>query len=165
VEIYLVRHAIAADRDAVRWPDDSRRPLTKEGAARFRIAARGLSVLVPSVERVLSSPYPRAWQTAEILREEVRWPEPEPCSELAAVAMPAEVVPVIERMASSVALVGHEPMLSMLASLLLTGDAAGASLELKKGGVVFLESGASGGARLRWSASPKILRRLAAKAG
>ena len=61
-----------------RWPDDSERPLTEEGIARFRPAARGLAKIVPTVERVLASPYPRAWQTAEIVHEETGWPAPEP---------------------------------------------------------------------------------------
>src|SRR5207253_362118 len=29
--LYLVRHAIAENRDAERWPDDALRPLTKDG--------------------------------------------------------------------------------------------------------------------------------------
>jgi phosphohistidine phosphatase SixA len=53
VELYLVRHAIAEQRDAVRWPDDSQRPLTAEVIARFRPAARGLSRIVSTVARVL----------------------------------------------------------------------------------------------------------------
>ena len=78
MELYLVRHAIAGKPDAASWPDDSERPLTEEGITRFRPAARGLATLVPDVERVLSSPWTRAWQTAEILQEENDWPAPEP---------------------------------------------------------------------------------------
>ena len=75
MELYLVRHAIAGHADHARWPDDTQRPLTEEGIARFQPAARGLARIVPTVERVLSSPWVRAWQTAEILQEESGWLE------------------------------------------------------------------------------------------
>lgn len=161
-----MRHAIAAKRDPARWPDDSERPLTPEGVARFRSAARGLATIVPSVERVLASPYPRAWQTAEILHEETGWPAPEPRQELAAARPPDDSAALLEEVdVDSLALVGHEPNLSLLASFLLTGDNGLAQLELKKGGAAFIElpdraDGNSGTAILRWSVSPKILRLL-----
>jgi phosphohistidine phosphatase len=164
-EVYLVRHAVAEDRDAGRWPDDSLRPLTGEGVERFARAARGLRRLVPTVQLLLSSPYLRAWQTAEILREKAGWPAPERCAALAAACPPEAALAVLRDRggAGSIALVGHEPYLSSLASLLLAGDSAAVQLELKKGGVLALASDGdpgSGGALLRWSASPKILRAL-----
>ncbi len=63
----------------------------------------------------------------------------------------------------SIALVGHEPDLSRLASLLCTGSEDGLQLELKKGAVASLSfPGPVEPARacLRWTVSPKILRRL-----
>ncbi len=167
IEVYLVRHAIAENRDEARWPDDSRRPLTAEGAARFRRAARGLSHIVPTVDRVLSSPYPRAWQTAEILRDEAGWPAPEPCDQLAAARSPDAALELLRGHSAntSLALVGHEPNLSSLASLLLAGDGSALQLELKKGGVIALECEADPRATvavLRWAASPRILRALEA---
>jgi phosphohistidine phosphatase len=159
--LFLVRHAIAADRDPTSWPDDSLRPLTAEGIERFRTAARGLHRLVPGVDAVLASPYARAWETARLLHEEAAWPAPEPCAELEASRAPHEAASIVRGRDGSLALVGHEPLLSGLASLLLTGDAAGCELELKKGGVVAL--GVEGDrAVLRWHATPKLLRALAA---
>ena len=70
MELLLVRHAIAFARDPDQWPDDGERTLSPEGEARCRKAARGLKSVQPAVELVLSSPYARAWQTAEILAEE-----------------------------------------------------------------------------------------------
>ena len=169
MNLYLVRHAIAEQRSATRWPDDSARPLTGEGAARFRSAARGLATLAPAVDRMLSSPYARAWQTAELLHEETDWPAPEPCAALEADRRPADALDVLEASdASSLAFVGHEPLLSLLASLLLTGDGNLVQLELKKGSAVFLElSGRLGSTAtvLRWSLSPKILRTLDPRRG
>jgi phosphohistidine phosphatase len=159
IDLYLVRHAIAEPRDAERWPDDSLRPLTADGIARFRRAAQGLRRIVPTVDRVLSSPFPRAWQTAELLRDEAGWPAPEAADELAADRDPRESLSLVAGAAGSLALVGHEPQLSMLASLVLTGDAESVRTRLKKGGAVALayEPGAT---ELRWTVTPKILRAL-----
>ena len=165
VDVYLVRHAIAEERDAARWPDDSLRPLTAEGAESFRQAARGLRRIVPEVETVLASRYVRAWQTAEILEREAGWPAPERCEALEGNPDPEEARAVILalRGRGSVALVGHDPHLSRLASLLLTGDPDGMRLELKKGGVVHLalEPDEEATASLHASVTPKALRRRA----
>jgi phosphohistidine phosphatase len=165
MDVYLVRHAVADNRHPERWPTDALRPLTKEGIASFRSAARGLRRIVPEVEVVLSSPYTRAWETAVLLHEEAGWPAPERCEEIEAIRAPREALPVLEDLEdhSSAALVGHEPHLSQLASLLLCGDEDTLRLELKKGGVVALgltHGAGPGKAFLRWSATPKLLRAL-----
>jgi phosphohistidine phosphatase len=161
-EVYLVRHANAEERDAVRWPDDALRPLTPDGDARFRLAARGLGRIVPDVDVVLSSPYVRAWRTAEILHAELGWPAPVQCDALAAARMPTDGIEALRSHAArtSIALVGHEPYLSELVPMLLTGGAHAVAVELKKGGVVRIDTGAADGGVLRWCASPKILRAL-----
>jgi phosphohistidine phosphatase len=139
--------------------------VTEEGAERFRAAARGLRRLVPEVDAVLSSRFARAWQTAELLQE-AGWPAPEACPALEVGRSPAAALDVLrDRRERSVALVGHEPHLSMLASLLSTGSEGALDLELKKGGVVHLRCDgavAPGAATLRWAAAPKILRALSA---
>jgi hypothetical protein len=53
VDLYLVRHARAFQKDPDRWPHDSRRPLTPEGEEEFRLAARGLARIVPRVDVIL----------------------------------------------------------------------------------------------------------------
>src|SRR6266542_4519154 len=115
MNLYLVRHAIAGAGDPNLWPDDSLRPLTKKGARKFRKAACGLGRFAPRPEVVLSSPYARAWQTAEILAEEVDWPDPIACDALKEYA-PSHVMAALASHASAgtVALVGHEPYLSAL---------------------------------------------------
>jgi phosphohistidine phosphatase len=165
MHVYLVRHAIAERRDPARWPDDAERPLTAKGTTRFRSAARGLHRIVPAVEVVLASPYRRAWETAEILHDEIAWPTPERCPALEAIRSPAGALEVLRALkeSSSAALVGHEPYLSRLASLLLSGEEDALRLELKKGGVALLAFADDPRARdafLRWSATPKILRSL-----
>jgi phosphohistidine phosphatase len=164
VDLYLVRHAIAEPRDYTRWPDDSARPLSRPGSESFRNAARGLRRLGVQVEGVLSSSYARAWRTAEILAEEAGWPPPELSAELeppAAAQACAESLG--RRNEHTLALVGHEPNLSELASLLLTGEVDAAQVEFKKGGVTCLRfqgAPAAGSGLLRWSAGPKMLRLL-----
>jgi phosphohistidine phosphatase SixA len=61
-----------------------------------------------------------------------------------------------------VMLVGHEPELSHLASLLLTGSIDGLRLELKKGGciAIAIRTLAPRVATLAWLATPRTLRRL-----
>jgi phosphohistidine phosphatase len=162
-ELVIVRHAIAEERDRLRWPDDSERPLTEAGAERFARAARGLVRLVPDVAAVLSSPAARAWQTAELLEREAGWPAPERCDALAVGRSPEAVLSALPQLGSA-AVVGHEPQLSELAVLLLAGDPQAAAIELKKGGAVLLAcpfGAVRGRAVLRWSASPRMLRGLA----
>ncbi len=166
MDLYLVRHAIAFNRDAGRWPDDSERPLTPDGEQRFRRAARGLRILVPSVRLVMSSPFPRAWRTAELLTEEAGWPAPEPCPALEAGRSVSEAMEALRPQAGSesVALVGHEPNLSELASTVLTGSAGRLQLEMRKGGVALVRIEGDprrGSARLGWLLTPRALRSLA----
>ena len=165
MDVYLVRHAIAAQRDPDKWPDDRGRPLTADGEKRFRKAAGGLGKLVPTVGRVLASPLERAWHTAEILHQEIGWPQPAPLEELEPDGSPQEAVAALApfRLDRSVAVVGHEPGLSGLASYLLVGSDAGVDLELKKGGAAMLSLDGDtkpGSALLRWLLTPKVLRSL-----
>ena len=164
LDVYLVRPAFASHADPARWPDDAARPLTEEGIARFRSAARGVRRLVPAVDSMLSSGYARAWQTAELLHEVAGWPEPEESPALEAGRSESPALDLLRnRTVRSIALVGHEPYLSRLASLLCTGSEDGLRLELKKGAVAslfFAGPVEPGRASLRWSVSPKILRGL-----
>jgi phosphohistidine phosphatase len=165
MQIYLVRHAIAAQRDAEQWPDDRDRPLTPKGEQRFRRAAKGLGKLVSSVDLVFSSPLERAWRTAVILHEGIGWPEPAGWSQLEPDHSPQQVVLALTPHASvgSVALVGHEPALSDLASYLLAGSGTEAGIQMKKGGVALLSvDGAphAGSAVLEWLLTPRVLRSL-----
>ena len=163
--LYLVRHGEAGNADASRWPDDRDRPLTADGEKKFGEVAEGLAKLASSVDVTLSSPLVRAWQTAVILEKRAGWPAPVRFDALAG-ASPADVVDGLQphSAAAAVALVGHEPSLSELASYLLTGDADRVSITMRKGGVICLESddGAprAGGAHLEWMARPRILRAI-----
>jgi phosphohistidine phosphatase len=161
--LYLVRHAVAHKRDAGRWPDDSERPLTPEGEEDFVGAARGLARIVPEVDILLSSPYERAWRTAEILTQQAGWPAPREFPALEPGVAPEKAVLALQTYdeAQSVALVGHRPCLHEMAVYLLTGDGGSADMKIKKGGVVCIEFQGvpeAGEGKLRWLFTPKVLR-------
>src|SRR3989440_11237276 len=82
MELLVVRHAIAFEHSASRWPDDAERPLSPQGAARARKAALGLKRITPRPARVLVSPLRRARQTAAILPRFAGWPEARKCVQL-----------------------------------------------------------------------------------
>ena len=160
MDLYLVRHAIAGERDPDRWPQDSERPLTKKGIRRFTQAAAGLVTVVPQVDLVLASPYRRAWETALIL-EKAGWPDPQRLDELAQ-GEPGVLLRALlpYRARDSVALVGHEPYLTRFITSLL-GVAPWA--EMRKGGAVRLQQpqpSLTGGAELRWYLPPSVLRKI-----
>lgn len=139
MELYLVRHAIAFDRNPERWPDDGLRPLTPGGRRRFRLAARGARRALTAPAVVLSSPHARAWSTAQILAREAKWPAPLKCDALTG-DIEAVMAALSERRdASRVALVGHEPYLSTLTTRLLGMPAnEGAVIEFRKGAIAHL---------------------------
>jgi phosphohistidine phosphatase len=165
MDLYLVRHGAAADAADPQWPNDRDRPLTPQGVKRFRREARGLALLGAGVVVMLSSPYSRAWRTAELLAEDAGWPAPIECAALEPGRPPAEVLAALQPYSSSsaVALVGHEPSMHQLASYLLTSDTQHAAIEFRKGSVARLElvdGLRPGSAVLLWLLAPKVLRAI-----
>lgn len=165
MDVVVVRHAIAYERNSRRWRDDARRPLTPAGIRRFRKAALGLKrIVAPKPQRVLTSPFVRARQTAEILTAVARWPKARACVALAFSSSPDEVIRELRKFsAKRLALVGHEPDLSRLIGVCIAKADAAVGVELKKGGAACLEfvgKPRPGGARLKWLATPRALRAL-----
>ena len=167
MDLYIVRHAAAYRRDSGRWPDDSQRPLTPEGEEGFRQAARGLARIAPRVDILLSSPYRRAWRTAEILAELDGWPSPEAAPVLEPTLPPekAALELATNEGFGAIAVVGHRPCLHELAAYLLTGSAGGATIGVKKGGALCLRFDGAvvepGAGTLRWLLTPAVLRSMA----
>lgn len=164
LELYLVRHAIAAERGP-KYPDDRLRPLTPEGVRRFKEAVRGLVAIGVEVDLVLTSPLTRAEDTAALLSAGLKGRPPvETLEALAPGGRFAAVVEAVGRQARRrrrIALVGHEPDLGELAARWL---GARGQIEFRKGAVCALDvDGATpaGPATLRWHLPPRVLRRLA----
>ena len=122
MELFLIRHAIAADPPP--GGTDAQRPLTPEGVERFRAVVDGLGVLGVELGAVLCSPLIRARQTADLLRP-LCPADPIETDLLAAAPGPSLVEEAAGTGASSVALVGHEPWMSGLAGLCLSGSSHG----------------------------------------
>ena len=164
MKLLLLRHGIAVDHGTPGYERDGERPLTPEGRRKTRAIARALAKLEVAPEVILTSPLVRAHQTAEIVAGTMRIKKRLLlCRPLACGGDAKQVVAEINRrhtQTDCVMLVGHEPDLSLLASLLLTGSAEGATIELKKGGVCLLEVAklrAGKCATLLWLAPPKLL--------
>lgn len=161
MNLYLVRHGIAVSHYSAGYEEDSQRPLTDKGRAKMRDIARGLKVLGVHPALIMSSPYVRARQTAEILKEVLGLAEPLAFTEnLLPLAHPDHMWEELrtQQALDSVALVGHEPNMSALTNLLL--GVTGLQLVFKKGGVCHLilsEFGDQPRAVLRWFLAPKLL--------
>lgn len=161
-ELYLIRHGIAEERGEA-WPDDAKRPLTEEGMASLRKAARGLVRLGVSFDAILTSPLVRARQTADAVASafEVR-PHIVAAESLAPGGTYQAVLADLEKHArrSRIALVGHEPGIGELASRLFGSRHP---LEFKKGAACRIDVDAvppTGPGSLRWFLTPRIMRSL-----
>ena len=166
LELYLVRHAVAAERGP-QYPDDGARPLTPDGVEKWRACVVGLREFGLVVDLVLTRPLARALGTAEILAQGLR-PRPPlvPADALAPGGRFADIVAMLiahagaSRRTSRVALVGHEPDLGELAAKLLGARGA---IEFKKGAVcrIDVDRAMPGGpGTLRWFLTPRVLRGL-----
>jgi phosphohistidine phosphatase len=157
--IYLVRHGLAGQFGD--YEDDRLRPLTPEGQVKTRRVADRLKQLDVSVELILTSPYLRALQTAEILLgtkvgdrlETADFLEPEYTFESLQTWLTHTTV-------KSVAIVSHEPNLSNAAAFLVFGQPT-ENIRMKKAGVIGLETPSEGEivgrSTLFWLAPPRLL--------
>jgi phosphohistidine phosphatase len=164
MDLLVIRHAIA--EDATQGQSDAARELTSEGRRRFRRSVHGLRELDWSLDRVLTSPWARAMQTVDLLKPIIEGsvtstellcdkPRPELFALIAEQSAP-------QRDSHATAVVGHEPWLSELIAWLAFGDPHHSEgIELKKGGVAWLQGTATpGGMTLRALLTPKLLRAL-----
>lgn len=163
MDILLMRHGRAAERDTFHGPDEQR-PLTTAGRTRLKRALPGLRQLVPRIDQVISSPLLRARQTAELVLEQFPAVSSE-VAELAPGGDPQKLTRWLARQRSEIVLlVGHEPDLGQLASWYLTGSRE-SFMPMKKGAICLLRfSGTPRAAQgeLRLWISAGQLRRLGA---
>src|SRR5580704_3455933 len=163
MEIYVVRHGIAIDREDPKCPPDPERYLTEEGIEKTKRVAAAVAALGASPDLLLSSPYVRAMETAEIFasaldysKQKIRrtdslLPGAEPSLFFRELAK--------DKQTSTLFVVGHAPQLDDIIAAVLGSKHHMTSL--KKAGVALLElkrvSPPNG--QLVWLAPPKLLRR------
>jgi len=167
MRIVLFRHGPAGERDAAQWPDDQLRPLTERGQSRTRLAARGLARLNGRARAIWTSPFMRAAQTAEIVRDAFKLDDIHVAEALKPGGSWRELIEQLQRSrvaAGTIVLVGHEPDLGKFAGSLVFG--APRALPLKKAGACAIDFEGpieAGGGRLAWLLPPKLLRSLSRK--
>jgi phosphohistidine phosphatase len=159
MRLLLIRHGAAADREP--GMSDDARTLTPEGKKEFRKAARGLARIYDAPDLVLTSPLPRARQTAEIASAAWGGVRVEETAALQTGSF-EELDKALGQREGCVALVGHEPHLSSLLARLVAGSRPDL-LAFKKGGVAVVDvpGRLKGGGLLVAVLPPKLLRQLA----
>jgi phosphohistidine phosphatase len=161
MDLYILRHGIAVEPGTPGYENDADRPLTSEGERKLRQIADAMEAMELSFDRIISSPYLRARQTAEIVAEAL---DARKRLELSDTLTPGgsmrRLVELLHRLKpspDSVLLVGHEPYLSGLISLLVTGQETSAVV-MKKGGLCKLATDSLKHGRcaaLQWLLTPK----------
>jgi phosphohistidine phosphatase len=163
MKLYLLRHAIAAEKPA--WHgSDSDRPLTKEGIRKMKKAAKGMRHLGLEIDWILTSPYRRAYDTALIAAEELKARKKLKITRL--LAVDGDPKALMRHLAldfrswESIMLVGHEPYLSRLIGTLIAGEAP-VALQMDKGGLARLSADSltyGPCATLEWLLPAKLLK-------
>jgi phosphohistidine phosphatase len=162
MQIYVVRHGIAIDREDPRCPPDPERYLTEEGIKKTKRVAAAIAELSESPDLLLSSPYIRAMQTAEIFAAALDYPQQKirRTDLLLPGAEPSLLFRELakDKQSSTLFLFGHAPQLDEIVATALGSKQHITSL--KKAGVALIElkrvSPPNG--QLLWLATPKLLR-------
>lgn len=159
-----MRHGIAEDRQIFEKKklEDHLRPLTLKGRKKVQKVTMQLRDWVDQADLIVSSPFVRARQTAEIISQIFFDTKVLEAAELVPSSPPQAFKRWLHAHADNcqrIIVVGHEPQLSVLASFLMTGGMEQV-LELKKGGVLCLQVSsfkhvAPGTARLTWLVQPR----------
>jgi phosphohistidine phosphatase len=166
MELFILRHGLAVEPGTPGFESDFDRPLIPKGKRQLRQSCAALRKMELNFDQILSSPHIRAKETAEIVAAELKLKKRLQFSEhlkpggnyrkLVLEICPPKPTP------KSILLVGHEPDLSQLISLLLTGKPDG-GFALKKGGVAKLQVEtlrAGQCATLAWLLTPKLMQRM-----
>jgi phosphohistidine phosphatase len=162
LELYLIRHGVAAERGED-FPDDSKRPLTNGGISRLRKEAKALDAIGVAIDHIITSPLVRTKQTADIFAESLK--SKPSVSQSDALAPAGTSTAVVQELAKHmrkgrIALVGHEPNIGELAGRLI---GARMPLEFKKGAICRIDFEVfppKGIGQLRWFVTPRMLREI-----
>ncbi|MHB8618519.1 MAG: SixA phosphatase family protein [Chloroflexota bacterium] len=137
MRLLIMRHGPAETQRAGQ-PDGERR-LTERGREETAAAARGLARLAVLPRLIITSPLPRARETAELAAAGLGLVGSLKVDEaLSAGARPTSILGVLRGLGGDLLVVGHNPDLSDLVSYLLAGECA-VPIDFGKGGVVALQ--------------------------
>jgi len=163
MRLCVIRHGIAIDRNDPACPPDPERYLTKQGRDRTQEAARGLRALELKPDALLTSPYLRARQTAEIVAKALDMPVDtfHVTDALLPWARPEELFRELRRLdAGCVACFGHAPNVDGLIAYALGLDHAATSLKKAGAALLTLETLSPPWGALEWLMPARALRRL-----
>ncbi len=158
MEIYLLRHGIAEDLPP--GAKDSDRALTPEGKRKLREVLQFAKASDMAPDVILTSPYLRARQTAELAAQLLRYKsKPVECSSLVPGGDPREVWDDIRsyKEARSLLLSSHEPLTGYLIGFLC--NAPNLIVDVKKGSITRIDVeqlGLQPRGVLRWILTPKM---------
>jgi len=161
MDIYFLRHGLAGQHGDPKYKDDSLRPLTVDGQEKMCRAVLGMQILNLEFDAILSSPYLRARQTAEIVARtyNIKNNEIYLTTHLLPPASVKDLIKEARRLfpkSKNLLFVGHEPHLTEMISSLLGCDGT-LGIDFKKGGLCCL-SLQQGSPRLNWLLTPSQLR-------
>jgi phosphohistidine phosphatase len=152
VAIILVRHAEAEDR-ALGTPDPER-TLVAAGRRAARATGKALAALKVEPQYVVTSPYPRAHETAEIIAHELGAPLADDPALLGLEL--DDLAGLTARHGDDLVLVGHEPDFSALVHAI-----TGARISFPKAGAAAIEPIEGQRGELRWFLRPRALAMIA----
>jgi phosphohistidine phosphatase len=143
MNVYILRHGIAVEPGAPGIKTDAERPLIPKGEQRLREAAAAMEKMELSFDVIISSPYLRAKQTAEIITKHFKLQKKlEFSDDLIPGGNPQALIRQLNDLKpapENILLVGHEPYLSRFIALLSSGSPA-TTIDMKKGGLCKLET-------------------------
>ena len=161
MNLYLIRHAIAEDREVFKktgLPDDQR-PLTEHGRNKMHKISKKLFLLEPDIKVFFQSPLTRSKQTVDVLKEYY----PKAMVKTLKSLSPGEAAENLlkdlkQQPPQEMALIGHENHISQCLSYLLTGHSEPNFFAFKKGGIACLDYKKIqvGDFTLKWMVAPKM---------
>ncbi|MEW6734064.1 MAG: phosphohistidine phosphatase SixA [Acidobacteriota bacterium] len=166
MELYILRHAIAVEREEWQGSDEGR-PLISAGRDKMKEIATGLRLLVPKFDAILTSPLVRAWQTAEIVCKVYGIKNSDKLHETVALSPDSRFDSLFAELRQfsndkRVLIIGHQPYLGDLIAYLIA-DGFARNIPLKKGGAACLQidpMAPRSSGLLQWLLTPKQLRML-----
>jgi phosphohistidine phosphatase len=167
MNLYILRHGIAVEHGTPGFKTDADRPLIPKGKRQLGQIAAAMRNMGLDFGLILSSPFLRARQTAEIVAKSLKLKKRLAFSDaLTPDGDPKVLIRQLNELKpapDNILLVGHEPYLSQLAALLISGGGM-AGVEFKKGGLCKLETGPLRPGRcgtLTWLLTPKQMKLMA----